>query len=359
VKGPVTDQTGKRKSILGAVLFALFMGLSVNVLISLFLDQQALFEALGSVRWHVLVAPFLCYAAIYCVDYLRLRVVLAQFGLKIGLLAGLANGILTVFFSNLTPMAGGGQPYQVFHLMRAGIDSRKAMNVVLSRYVEYMLSSVLIVLLSLPRLAEIARGLGAGLMLLYSGLSVTAGFAILFLLALVRPDWLGRAAFWMQGRALGRLVGRLAHHPQWGRRVLVWTRLFRREVVFLWTRRLPSMLLDSLLGLVNLVLQALSLQTVLGFFTPAPVLFADVFFTFVMVNMVVYYVPTPGASGSIEGAYSLVFSGFVGSLEKGLSVILIWRLATYYLHLLLGFMVYWFSSGNRGERERNARQAGL
>ena len=47
-------------------------------------------------------------------------------------------------------------------------------------------------------------------------------------------------------------------------------------------------------------------------------------------------VPTPGAAGASEGGYMMVYRGLFG---KHLTMsMLVWRLATYYLTLLVGYL---------------------
>ena len=47
-------------------------------------------------------------------------------------------------------------------------------------------------------------------------------------------------------------------------------------------------------------------------------------------------VPTPGAAGASEGGYMMVYRGLFG---RHLTMsMLVWRLATYYLTLLIGYL---------------------
>ncbi|RKX54198.1 MAG: hypothetical protein DRP24_06510 [Thermotoga sp.] len=52
-------------------------------------------------------------------------------------------------------------------------------------------------------------------------------------------------------------------------------------------------------------------------------------------NMIVYFLPTPGASGGIEGSFYIIYSGIVGKSRAAVSL-LIWRIATYYSTIVIG-----------------------
>jgi uncharacterized protein (TIRG00374 family) len=60
---------------------------------------------------------------------------------------------------------------------------------------------------------------------------------------------------------------------------------------------------------------------------------------YLVVNFVVYYMPTPGASGSVEAMYIMVLAGFIPGAYAVLAT-MIWRFSTFYLHVFLGAIVY-------------------
>ena len=68
--------------------------------------------------------------------------------------------------------------------------------------------------------------------------------------------------------------------------------------------------------------------------------FLAVVITYVILWQVVFYVPTPGASGSVEGAFALVYAGMTSALGSTVVAIFVWRFATYYLLLLFDGLVY-------------------
>jgi len=100
------------------------------------------------------------------------------------------------------------------------------------------------------------------------------------------------------------------------------------------------MALDILMGVGNVVLHAWSLQFVLEGVVGVKLSFVAVVITYVILWQAVFYVPTPGASGSVEGAFALVYAGMTSALGPTVIAIFVWRFATSYMLMLFDGMVY-------------------
>ena len=334
------SQAPSLKTILRAVLAVVIIGMLVNLLIAFLLDSKLIFVALRRVNILIVAVPFLCYFATYLVDSVRLRLILHQFRYRVPFIERFRNGVLGSFFSNLTPMASGGQPFQVYHLQSVGVDLKIATNIILSRFVEYAFTSLLILALSLRYLLSFTATIGAARFIIYVGLGISLFIGLIVLGVLVRPDIVGKIVIHFEKSGLGRLISRIVKREGWGQEFITWCNVLRDEVNFLWTEKLHIMILDILLGVVNLVLQVFSLQYVIQGITNTKIHFVKSFVTFVIANLVVYYVPTPGASGSVESIYSLVYSGLTGRPDSTFVSIVVWRFATYYLHVLFGLVLF-------------------
>jgi hypothetical protein len=341
------------KFFVRSILIALIVGLVVNVGIAFFLDFGEILRSFSKVDVLTILVPFACYFFIYLVDSIRLKLVLTQFGNRISFGDAFFNSVSVVLFSNLTPFASGGQPYQVYHLTTVGIDSKKATNVVLSRHVEFMMTSVVIFLLGVPVALSIAGNLRVGREFFFLGFFVSLVFSLVLLLTLVRPDFLGRLLLKIDRTLLGRLIQRVTKRTNWAEVFHRWSMELRRDVAFLWSEKLYIMVLDLLLGFVNIVLQALSLVFMFYHSISPDIQVLHFMVAFVILNLVVYYVPTPGGSGGVEGGYVLVFSGMTGAPGMTAVLVLMWRLATYYLHMGFGLIVFFLKT--YGDKQRLAR----
>jgi uncharacterized protein (TIRG00374 family) len=329
-----------RKILWRSILWAVLIGLCVNLGIAFCMDFESLKQVLYKTRIQIIVVPFLCYFIVYGIDSIRIRLVLQQFNTTISWGEAFYNSIIGVLFSNLTPFASGGQPFQIFHLTSIGVDSKQATNAIFSRQVEFLLTSFGIFLLSIPTALKLANSMEIGAGFMYAGLALSFLISLFIFIALIRPDILSRLLLKIQHTKLSKFLGRMFKKENWVEKVHLWATSLREEVAVLWTQKIPIIFLDFLLGFFNLLLQAISLTYVLRELTPLQASLGQILIMFVIINLVVYYIPTPGASGGIEGSYIWVFSGVNNSPASTTIAIFLWRLATYYLHIIVGLTLF-------------------
>ncbi|HBT51010.1 MAG TPA: hypothetical protein DEA49_02695 [Petrotoga sp.] len=156
--GDKTNEEGKtlsRKKIIINLIIALIIGLVINILISFFADFQETLVTLKTVNLFVIVEVFIVFSMAYLIDLIRLYLVSISFHKKIKFKDAIYNTISYYFMSNITPMASGGQPYQIYHLTKLGIESTLATNIVMSRLVENLLFSSAMILIYIKRVMSI------------------------------------------------------------------------------------------------------------------------------------------------------------------------------------------------------------
>ncbi|TYB32348.1 MAG: hypothetical protein FXF49_11970, partial [Flexistipes sinusarabici] len=69
----------------------------------------------------------------------------------------------------------------------------------------------------------------------------------------------------------------------------------------------------------------------------------------VVITFLMYFAPTPGASGVAEGAYSVLFSKFVSQNDITL-VTVAWRFFTIYLGVFIGMIVLYWDLFRKGKK---------
>ena len=333
------DRSSFRR-VLRFVLIAVILGFGVNALLTLFIDRAQFLASLRKVRVIYFVVPLLLYVASHVVDSLRLMLVVSQFRIRLSFVQAFYNSAVGMFFTNITPMTAGGQPFQIYHLSVIGAPPETSTNVIMSRFVEQAMTSLVISLFSLTQISWIASTLGMGSRLLYVALGVSLFVSMLLLLVLIRPHFIGRLAILVERTSLGRLVGRVSGKHNWAPSLHRWSHRLRENVRMLWSEKTWVMMLDILMGVGNIVLHASSLQFALEGVVGVRLSFVALVITYVILWQVVFYVPTPGASGSVEGAFALVYAGMTGSLGPTVFAIFVWRFATFYMLLLFDGLVY-------------------
>ncbi len=333
------DRSSFRR-VLQFALIAVLLGFGVNAFLSLFMDRAQFLSSLQKVRLIYFAVPLLLFVASHVVDSLRLMLVVSQFKIRLSFAQAFYNSAVGTFFTNITPMTAGGQPFQIYHLSVVGVPPETATNVIMSRFVEQAMTSLLISLFFLTQISWIASSLGMGKRLMYVALGVSLTMTMLLLLLLIRPHFIGRLAIALERTRLGRLVGRVSGKRNWAPSLHRWSHRLRENVRLLWSKKTWVMVLDILMGVVNILLHAYSLLFVLQGVVGAQLSFLAVFISYVVLWQVVFYVPTPGASGGVEGAFALVYAGMTSALGPTIIAIFVWRFATFYMLLLFDGLVY-------------------
>lgn len=328
------DFLNDRKKIIVTIIITVLIGFAVNILISLLSDFNKVIDTLSRVKVQQVLVPFLIYFSIYLIDSFRLMFMSRIFDFRIKLKDAFYNSVMGVFISHLTPSASGGHPFQIFHLKSLGYNSKVATNIIVSRYLVFMFSGTLMVLLFMNEIIDIIGKQLMGTKFLIIGLVVSFGLTILLSVSFFFPRIMVMMVHFLdvllknKGKALDRI-----HLFE------EWTSDFRDSMLFLWKNNFWAVLIDAALCNMVLFFQAYSLYYVLDIFTPVQIGPFRFLLIFVLSNLVAYYLPTPGGSGGIEGVYSLIMSGLLAQPNVVAAALFIWRISTYYLHLVFGFIV--------------------
>jgi uncharacterized membrane protein YbhN (UPF0104 family) len=93
------------------------------------------------------------------------------------------------------------------------------------------------------------------------------------------------------------------------------------------------------------MVQAYSLYYFVITFTPDLIIsYWKIFGGMALLNMVVFYIPTPGASGSTEGAYHIFLSSLTGNSKVALTAVFGWRFSSYYMQIIFGGLLLFINN---------------
>lgn len=269
----------------------------------------------------------------FAADGLRLHFTLRALGhdLPLGSIARLV--FINIFFSNVTPMATGGGLAQILYLGRRGVRVGTATAATTIRTVLAMLFifSAAPMFLLLPggfRRASSEAPLGLPVAIV---VGVYVGF---FAVVLLRPRWLvAPVGGFVRALCALRLIGE--------ERARRWRSGARRELLR-FARSFGHYLRGSKVDVaLSVLFTAIFLLSLFSF--PALLLwgleyevpYLRVLGLLVVTTFVMYFAPTPGASGVAEGVFGYAFTGVVGGAHLVL-VTLAWRFLTVYLGMLVG-----------------------
>ncbi len=319
-------------------LSLLFAGLSLTGLYVIY-DQVAD----QNLRWDMrLLAPealagaAALLLAYFAADGLRLWFTLRALGQRIPLSAVARLVFLNIFVSNITPLATGGGVAQVWFLQRRGVAVGTALTATTIRTmlaVLFIFGATPVLLVTLPEAEQATRE--ASLMTtLVVCVTLYLGF---FALVLFAPRALLRPLLAVLGGARRLHLLAEPRRRRWRRRLV--RELYRFAAGF---RTYITGPINHILG--SLLCTALFLLTLFSF--PALILYALgyepdywlVIGRLVMTTFVMYFSPTPGASGIAEGVFGYFFSDLLNAAHLVL-VTVVWRGLTIYLGMLIGIFV--------------------
>lgn len=318
-----------------AVFIALTFGVSVLVLLSSVdvstysfiaqADKSKLLIVCGLVILFWVLDAFKLYFLVYAADErIRYR------------FAFLLNW-LRYFGSAITPMQSGGGPFQVYFMFRAGIPIGKGVAITLVSTLMTLFQLGLIVPLALLFRPEILKGR----LLLQGVFSYVVIFVLcswlLVVLSLVRPSlmkkWAGvtllllKRAGIVKPRSVLRILRRICREiDNYNANFRIF---FSKGLLLFFLAFLISWLhMFAMFAILPTLVWSLGLQ----------VSFGEAFLAQALFLFILYFVPTPGASGVAEGGGAAIFSYLVPWNVAGILAIA-WRFFTEYISIAMGAFV--------------------
>jgi uncharacterized protein (TIRG00374 family) len=253
-------------------------------------------------------------------DGTRLMHLVRISGENIALLEAVQVVFGNYFLALLTPGAAGGAVAQVMFLRKAGVPTGKATVLVVVR----TLLSILFLLVCMP----VVFYYDPGLMPWISEKTLTfisTGIVVGILLI----TWLFRTSIPRHLLTIG--TKRLSHARR--RRVFSAYRDVRGAVF---------MLSSEPIGMLRVFFE--SAISLLALYSVVPILFMGMGLTvdwqyimgrMILLNILLYFAPTPGGSGIAEGGFVLLFSGFLPSGTVGIAAVA-WRILAEYVPFAFG-----------------------
>lgn len=279
-----------------------------------------------------------CMLLYYLCDALKYRLITRAFGCAQPLGDSIGVSMIGFFYSAVTPAAAGGQPFQVLHMHRRGIPTGTATSVICTVYSLWNIALVTLGIVGACLCGgKLAAQSAAWIPVLALGLFVHAGLLSLVLLSAIFPKPMsafGTACIrWLYRRKpfVRRGADPEAAAEKWCAFVAEYHDAFAAGI----RHR------GKLAGALALALGQCAAYMSVAYCTYRGFGLRGVPFWQVTGTQVLLYIgascfPMPGASGASEGTFYLAFSPLFGDYLT--TAMLIWRLASYYLTIVLGYI---------------------
>ncbi|MGX1200211.1 lysylphosphatidylglycerol synthase transmembrane domain-containing protein [Marinobacter nauticus] len=328
-------RTSWRRLTAFALLFLIMTGAGLYAVYDRFAGRSFQFD--DRLLSPTLLLPVAALLLIYFMaDGLRLHYTLKALGHRLPLRKIFRLVFINLFFSNVTPMATGGGFAQIWYLTRHGVPVARATAATTIRTVlavAFIFSLTPVFLLSLEALdgGIWSSGIGTALAVF---VSLYLGF---FAVLLFRTRWM---ILPLSALVAGLRKAHLINHRRHDR----WQFKLRREMLrfaLCFSEYLHGAPRDVLLSVVFTAVFLLSLFSFPALLIHGLGYEVDYLTTLgllVVTTFIMYFSPTPGASGISEG----VFGSFFRDILSGNHLVLVtiaWRFLTIYLGMLIGLLV--------------------
>lgn len=332
---------GKKTSIAKNLLFVVIMLAVVLIVVFSLNDISLILEAVKQANPGLIILAALVFLLYMVTTNLALHFITTGLGIKLHLLDSMAIGTAEYFFNGITPFSSGGQPFQAYFYMKKGVSGDNAMSILMSNFIVYqvimtVLSTVGLILFY----GDIKDVLNHYMFLILIG--YVANMSVLgILISISTIPGISNIFEWIF-RTIGKIKFLTNPMKRLETRTFDFVKEFQVGVGLLFKRkrvligasllRVTGLLLLHAVPFVVFLALGINLDIRDLVFVISMSLFST---TFMM------WVPTPGASGGTEWAFTVIFTSLVaGSTTILVTSMLIWRFITYYLGMFVGFIAY-------------------
>ncbi|PLV60054.1 lysylphosphatidylglycerol synthase transmembrane domain-containing protein [Thermotoga sp. KOL6] len=316
------------------ILLSLVIGVGAIVLIMSLAGSREVWKDFQDLNLDYLFWLSLNLFTIVSIDALRTKILLKDVSFKTCVL----NSLWGFYAGAVTPFAAGGQPFQIYHLVKSGVPFEKAASTIAMRFFSSFSFTIVSGFVFFLLYLDIFRSLGIIGDFFFVGI-VLAFFFYIFII------FLSFSQRFLERFFLSKVVLKIIRF--FSRKAQEEVRSFVRERIIGYVSTVKAFWKDSRIKFFFIVLLSalmivlihastyLSLKAVNG---QVEVSLFQIISVQLALSLVVYFVPTPGASGAVEIAYYVVYSNIVSKAEAMISL-LVWRFFNYYLFIVIGIFL--------------------
>lgn len=230
-------------------------------------------------------------------------------------------------------MSIGGQPFQIYHLIKLGVTTYDATNIVITRTFVGIIVMFTVNIMFIQKVLSVLRG-SLGLTLVVLGFTVTIIISLLGFFGFINKNFVKRVFL-----VINRII-KSKKVQEKEQAALEWVEKMSESTKILFFKNYWALISDLAIGVIMSSLTPLILKIGIESFSKRSYPLSLIWGITMMLNTIVFYIPTPGSSGGIEGVYQLVLSHLYEA-RAALAGIVIFRLVTYYLTVFLGTLLIW------------------
>lgn len=267
--------------------------------------------------------------------------------------------IVGKYYDLITPLATGGQPFQVYYLTQRGVKASTAISIPVARYIFqqiiFTIFSVIIMIGSVTFLkVDFVGGTGSTIV----SATCWVGFALNIIatsaIVLISTSKLGHKIVVACLKLLHKMRIVKDYDKQYNKLIKT-VEGYQRTMKF-YAKSPKVMITMILLSVVSLIIQYsipfLIYCTFVGFELNV---WLQTMVVALIVDIAAAFIPLPGGSGVSELSFTAMFTALFGA--ETFWALLLWRLITYYSQLLLGIgvSIYDYAIGDKKNQKLMAK----
>lgn len=302
----------------GIFMFLLLLAVSIGIIYyTIDLDALKAISSFNSIS--LLLAVVALVAGMYF-DGLRLQRLVKIGGYKLSIRAVLRVIFSNYFMAMLTPGASGGAVAQVLVLRSYGVPISKGTPIVLIRTVFSIMFLVIMLPLVFLRDAIEIPYISRDMLLIFAVFAVIAALVGTYIL---QTKYMRQFVY--------NLAQRFKAHntKDW----LSKLETLNQGLGLLYKQPVQSLIVFIESGLSLLCLYCIAPALMYAFTPDIPII--DILDRMILLNLILYFAPTPGGTGIAEGLFVVLFSAFVPNGTVGI-IAVGWRVVAEYMPFFIG-----------------------
>ncbi len=356
INSPKKTKKNRRYVLNLTIIFLVAIGFTA---FTLFTDDNlnAVLEAFSQANAWVIAGILLMMAAVVLIESTILFILARLYTTRYNLRKGIGNFFIGIFFSHITPSSSGGQFAQAYTFKKQGLDLANAASILVMHFLLYQIAQVFFGVLALVfRFQQFASQIESVVIgdvripiVSLSLIGFGINFLIIFgILLLASSKFIHNVLINGIVTLLGKM--KIIKNPDTVKSNLqLQIENFRIELKRLQANKAVTWVLLIMFFVRMVIANAIPYVSALAFPTinlGNSNLFDGIFMS-AYLQVIVAFVPLPGAVGFSEFFFSYLFASLFGGYSQTIAPQLIWRGVTFYLMLILGaitLVVYRFGS---------------
>lgn len=303
----------------------------------------AVINNLFAVDTEIFLLGILIFILSLFVKSLSLLVFVKEYKKEYSVKKGFSLTLIGQFLNGITPFQSGGQPFQIYLLRKDGVRISDSTNVMIKDSLSYQIALTLIGLFDMiiNAVFKIVRIESYFKALIAVGFTVNVVvLTILFLLCGKKKKLIKVASKILKFTSKLKIMEKLGFPNEKIKNGL--TNFSNGGLSKKDRKNLLIAILLNICSLTLLYMVPIFVFRALGIYNISIV---DTLMIIAFVTIIGNFIPIPGATGGIEFCFVRLFTLFVKDLAIVSTAVILWRFITYFLGMLIGFIVLTIKKG--------------